>query len=83
MLPLTVAVSASSPTRPSTSYSGQLCAAPSYVNAWLSAFTVTGRGVISTTAEVCSSYGVSPTVTVPLTYTVYLPTSVNVGIFPV
>ena len=80
MLPLTVAVSASSPTRPLTPYSGQLCAAPSYVNAWLSAVTVTGRGVILTTAEVCSSYGVPPTVTVPLTYTVYSPTFVNVGI---
>ena len=46
MLPLTVAVSASSPTRPLTPYSGQLCAAPSYVNVWLSAVTVTGCGLI-------------------------------------
>ena len=46
MLPLTVAVSASSPTRPLTPYSGQLCSSPSYVNAWLFAVTVTGRGLI-------------------------------------
>ena len=54
-------------------------AVPSYTFCLSGVVTVSVAGVISTTAEVCSTYVLSPTLTVPLTYTGYSPTSLNIG----
>ena len=77
-MPVVANVAVSPFTNPLISPSA-VSAVPSYTFCSFGVVTVSVAGVILTTAEVCSSYGVSPTVTVPLTYTVYSPTSVNIG----
>ena len=78
-LPVTVISYVSSLTIPVTVFSSFVNACPSYVLDAEPVVTVYVAGLISTVASSVNVYSVSPTLTVILTLTLYVPTSVNDG----
>ena len=79
MLPTVSAVIFSPEITPLTVYLFQVCADPVYVNSWLSAVIVTGAGVIVTVAVFVNNTIFPPAVAGQVTFTTYVPTSLNLG----